>query len=366
MRLQRDSSVRKPSNPQQRRYRSSTERNTSKTKQRALKTEGTVLPRDRRSTATPRTGKAQARQNDIQARRIRIVVGAAVCAVVLAIPLAIFVFGGSEVENAQSSDSASIMPSETLQAGFSALASGVESTEQRIASFKEYYFYESDRSDRYLAYQELYPDLTDEQILIRVNVDLDLPAYDAVTQVEDPTALGVLITKHHCLPYDYVPHDLVQYESFQMSADVVEPLQELIAAAAADGVPLSVTSAYRSAEYQDSLYQGYVAQIGFEWAEIQSAHGGHSEHQTGRAIDFNPADYRFYDTVQEAWLEENAYRFGFIVRYAEGTEDVSLYIHEPWHVRYVGTDISNGMHETGINSYEEYWVKYIRHTPPDM
>src|SRR5690606_15597257 len=96
-------------------------------------------------------------------------------------------------------------------------------------------------------------------------------------------------------------------------------------------------------------------------AQAQSARPGYSEHQTGLTADLvgRPAacsiQICFGDTPQGQWIAKNGWRFGFVVRYPEGKTDVTGYIYEPWHVRYVGTYLSTEMHDTGILTLEEFF-----------
>lgn len=232
-----------------------------------------------------------------------------------------------------------------------------------LEPYARYYFFREERSQRYLDYQAAHPDMTPERVVIHVNIDLDTPAYEDVQQADDPDSLGVFVTKHYSLPYDYEPPDLVEYGLITIRSVVVGPLEQLVADASADGIDLTPSSGYRSASTQEYIYQGFVDQMGVETADTQSARAGHSEHQTGWAIDFAPADYTFYNSPQALWLEENAYRYGFIVRYADENSDETLYIHEPWHIRYVGPEVSNFMRTNSIGSFEEYWVKFVQCMP---
>ncbi|MDR1087872.1 MAG: M15 family metallopeptidase [Coriobacteriales bacterium] len=203
-------------------------------------------------------------------------------------------------------------------------------------------------------------------MVIRVNVDLDTVDYEVVSPASDVSVINTLVSKHYSLPYEYEPADLAYYGELRIKSEAIGPLEQLIADASAEGVDLLPTSGYRSAATQETLYDGYVASFGLEVAEAQSARPGFSEHQTGWAIDFSPTNYLFYDTPQAYWLAENAYRYGFIVRYTAENTDMTLYIHEPWHIRYVGSQVSNYLHDNNIASFEEYWVKYVQHTPPPL
>jgi len=162
---------------------------------------------------------------------------------------------------------------------------------------------------------------------------------------------GILVVnKVYALPSTYNPgiHPLAQ-----TAAD------ELMADAKAQGVNLSVISAFRSYSYQETLYNNYVERDGQAAADRYSARPGHSEHQTGLAFDFGGTNQSYWlktsfaDTAAGRWLEANAYKYGLILRYPEGKESITGYMFEPWHFRYVGSRESAKIKASG-KTLEEY------------
>lgn len=115
-----------------------------------------------------------------------------------------------------------------------------------------------------------------------------------------------------------------------------------------------VCSGFRSYTVQKNLYNSYVRRDGAENADRYSARPGHSEHQTGLAFDINYADDRFKGTPEASWLAENAYKYGFILRYPEGKEPITGYMFEPWHYRYVGVENAAKIYASGL-TLEEYF-----------
>ncbi|MBR3991144.1 MAG: M15 family metallopeptidase, partial [Clostridia bacterium] len=113
-------------------------------------------------------------------------------------------------------------------------------------------------------------------------------------------------------------------------------------------------SDYRSYALQSWLYQTYVDRDGKELADTYSARPGHSEHQTGRAIDLNATLLSFADTPEGQWLAAHCWEYGFIIRYPAGKESVTGFMYEPWHVRYVGTWLSIPLRDSG-QCLEEYF-----------
>ena len=123
---------------------------------------------------------------------------------------------------------------------------------------------------------------------------------------------------------------------------------------------LTAFSTYRSFEYQTVLYERYVARDGEAAADTYSARPGYSEHQTGLAFDIGEVNFEqhfasssFGETGAGKWMAENAHRFGFIMRYPEGKERITGYMHESWHFRYVGSEISTDIYNRKI-TLEEY------------
>ena len=126
-----------------------------------------------------------------------------------------------------------------------------------------------------------------------------------------------------------------------------------------EGLTLYVNSAYRSYNSQKEVYQEYVVSHGKD-ASKYAAMPGYSEHQTGLALDiFKPGTTTktFENTKEAAWLAKNAHKYGFILRYPKGKENITGYAYESWHYRYVGIDIAKKIFEENI-TFEEYDAFY--------
>ena len=143
-----------------------------------------------------------------------------------------------------------------------------------------------------------------------------------------------------------------------LRADTFADLQAMFQDAAADGHELRVGSGYHSYATQAAIYNRYVAQVGEAQASTFSAPPGHSEHQSGLAVDLSSADQTcwleicFRDTPAGQWLALNSYRYGFILRYPEGKETVTGFQFEPWHFRYVGKDLAAALYRSGLTLEE--------------
>ena len=157
---------------------------------------------------------------------------------------------------------------------------------------------------------------------------------------------GILIAnKSYGLPADYNPAGL--------TADTQQAFSEMSSAASRDGICLCVYSGFRSYSYQQQIYNNYVALYGQATADTFSARAGHSEHQTGLAIDVNCADDSFDGTPEALWLAENSWKYGFIIRYPKGKQNITGYKYEPWHIRYIGKEKAEDVYKSRL-TLEEY------------
>ena len=168
-----------------------------------------------------------------------------------------------------------------------------------------------------------------------------IQVHDGVTYID-----GILIVnKTYSLPKDFAPGEL--------SENTAENFVRLSSDARELGLNIVCTSGYRSYESQEQIYNNYAAADGVLKADTYSARAGHSEHQTGLAIDVNSISDDFIGTPECEWLAQNAHMYGFIIRYPKGKEEYTGFSYEPWHIRYVGEDTATKIYESGL-SLEEY------------
>ena len=168
----------------------------------------------------------------------------------------------------------------------------------------------------------------------------EIEVRDGITYVN-----GILIAnKTYALPADYAPGGILP--------DAQAAFDEMKADAAKEGIYLSIVSGYRSYTYQGQLYSGYVNRDGKAAADTYSARAGHSEHQTGLAMDINNAGSSFNNTKEAKWLAANCVKYGFILRYPQGKEDITGYMYESWHVRYLGRELAKEVSDSGLTLEE--------------
>jgi D-alanyl-D-alanine carboxypeptidase len=185
-----------------------------------------------------------------------------------------------------------------------------------------------------------------------------------------PASPWVVVNKHRPLkPANYVPADLVQPrvalavtgEAAQLNRTTAAAAERMFAAAAADGVTMTLASGYRSYATQTVTYNGWVSSQGRAAADTASARPGYSEHQTGWSFDigdgggacsFQPC---FAEQPAAVWAKANAHRFGFVVRYPFMQHTITGYFYESWHLRYIGVEAATDMRKRGIATLEQYF-----------
>ena len=188
------------------------------------------------------------------------------------------------------------------------------------------------------------------------------PTFDrAQLSVDDPASTWVVVDKARPLdPLDFAPTDLVDVgNGRQLRAEAAQAMADMIGAAAAEGLTVTVQSAYRSYDHQVGTFGQQVARFGQAKAEVQVARPGYSEHQTGLAADVGGGgcdiESCFATTAEGQWVAANGPRFGFVVRYPDGRQDVTGYKYEPWHLRYVGVALATELQRTGMPTLEEFF-----------
>ena len=195
----------------------------------------------------------------------------------------------------------------------------------------------------------------------------------AASESGDPTLL-LLVNQWNQLPEDYAPElELVAEldgRRYELDRRCSEALWDMLADCAAAGGRPYICSAYRSAQDQQKLYQDKVRRLEKEGVSREEAPElaaesvalpGTSEHQLGLAVDIIDEEYPFLDEGQEEtatqiWLMENSWRYGFILRYPNGTTEQTGILYEPWHYRYVGREYAEEIHRMGL-TLEEYLLR---------
>lgn len=196
----------------------------------------------------------------------------------------------------------------------------------------------------FTAYRLIFPKTTNNQQIVSEEVNQEQPITNPIpapTKDMDPNQIQptyingiLLVNKDYGLPPTFGNGD---------DPTALAKLQQLQRDAQAQGINISNSySGYRSYQYQTQLYNNYVNQHGEEEANTFSARPGFSEHQTGLTFDLKDFNGQLVeDPITSQWIKDNCAKYGFILRYPEGKEDITGYIYEPWHLRYVGEEVAN-------------------------
>ena len=201
-------------------------------------------------------------------------------------------------------------------------------------------------------------------------VPVELPDPLPDYSLDEADSLYVVVNKQRPLdPIDYTPEVITVESEFvdnsrgiELAPVAAEAVIEMAKAAEEAGVgTLKLNSGFRSYDYQGELFIAKIAQYGEAEALERSAKAGHSEHQTGLAVDVSEPSQGceimqcFGNTEAGIWVAENAWRFGYIVRYELDQTSITGYTYEPWHLRYVGKELAERYYEGEYNTLEEFW-----------
>ena len=210
-------------------------------------------------------------------------------------------------------------------------------------------------------------DLSIKDIVTRVNIGLDHSFYTHTKKTPFLNRDYILVNKYLYLDETYVPEQLesisTQYSrsGMKLVRTAKDAFENMAKAALDDGMKIIAMSSYRGYDYQVNLYNRYVTSDGVEAADTYSARPGFSEHQTGLCVDIydGVVDYtNFEQSKSFHWMQENAHKYGFILRYPKDMEHITGYQYESWHYRYVGEKIATYIYKNNI-TFDEYYVQNL-------
>ncbi len=233
---------------------------------------------------------------------------------------------------------------------------------------KEIDYFIEDNIDRYISYKEKHTEYPTIQIIKNVNMNLDLEPYKDIKEANYLNTEKVLVNKYYYLDNNYVPKDLetistrFALSNMKMVKEAKEAFEEMASAAKKENYNIIAMSCYRSYDYQVNLYNKYVKSDGKEKADTYSGRPGHSEHQTGLAVDVynGKENYTNFEKTKEFnWMNKHAHEYGFILRFPKDKVSETGYTYESWHYRYVGTEEAKYIKENNI-SFEEYYATIIK------
>ena len=229
-------------------------------------------------------------------------------------------------------------------------------------------YFNNDYIDRYILYKEKNKDLDDKQIIKDVNMNLDYEPYTNIVKSKHLNTNKIIVNKYYALEENYVPNDLEtiskQYalDGMELVKEAKEAFENMAKDAKKENLNIIAMSTYRSYNYQIKIYNQYVKADGKEKVDTYSGRPGHSEHQTGLAVDVynGKVNYtKFEETKEFVWMKEHASEYGFILRFPKDKEKETGYMYESWHYRYVGQNEAKYIKEHNI-SFEEYYATKIK------
>ena len=246
---------------------------------------------------------------------------------------------------------------------------GKELKDERTVNLMKEKYYIHEYLNRYLSYLDIYPKLDYSEVVRNVNCNLDKVYYEDVSEADTSKGMYTLVNKFYYLTDKYESNDIVSVKnkytkySAKLNKDAYEAFKKMADDMAKEDLTIKITTGYRNYNFQKTLYNNYVESDGVKAADTYSARPGYSEHQLGYSADITNGDLvsfdEFENTEEFKWLQKNAYKYGFILRFPKGKDDLTGYIYESWHYRYVGKDVAKYIHENDI-TYEEYYAYFLR------
>lgn len=218
--------------------------------------------------------------------------------------------------------------------------------------------------DRYVKYSSETGE-DEETTVLFVNLSMDTDDY--VNPVKTSAfSIDMLVNKHYKLDEDFVPDDLVEFDQEYCNDEVQEGNREAVVAfknmyeaAKKEGLGLVINSSYRSYQDQENICNTFKDLYGEGYVTKYVALPGFSEHQTGLAFDIGSTSSKvFAESKEYEWMKENAYKYGFILRFTKANAYITGFRSEPWHYRYVGKKVAKYIYDNNI-SLEEYYAEFL-------
>lgn len=230
--------------------------------------------------------------------------------------------------------------------------------------YNTFIFYKEENLERYKEYQNKNK-IDIKNTILRVNIGLDNSFYTNTKEINKFNKL-MLINKYNYVNKDFKVDNLVLVKEFAINnmyleEECMNSFIKMAKEAYYEGFNIRAISTYRTYEYQENLYNNYVKIDGIQKADTYSARPGFSEHHTGLAVDvdnINTNFNNFENTKEFTWLSKNSYKYGFILRYPKDKENITGYIYEPWHYRYIGSEIATYIYKNNI-TFDEYYYEFL-------
>lgn len=237
---------------------------------------------------------------------------------------------------------------------------------QIIVDIMNQKYYLQKNLEKYVNYKKENEEKGLEEVIRTININRDKDYYTDIKDTNTDLKELMIVNKYNKLSETYEPENIINipltysYSGNKATNESLENYKKMYEAAKKDDINLIISSGYRSYNEQQETYNEYE-KIKHDKIESYAARPGHSEHQTGLAFDILTLGVRtteFDKTKEFNWLQENAYKYGFILRYPKGKEDITGYDYESWHYRYVGVKAATIIHDEEI-TFDEYYAYYV-------
>lgn len=243
-----------------------------------------------------------------------------------------------------------------------------EKNEKLINILNEKYFLIKNL-DKYIAYSDKNPEISLTEVIALVNVHRDQDYYENMEVTDTSIGNTMLVNKYNALSKDYEVEDLKTIsktysygDNKKLNKEAYDAFISLADDAKKEGYTILIVSSYRTYQDQEDVWKDYKASFGTKKADAYAARAGSSEHETGLAIDvadYNDKNDKFEATESFKWMQTNAHKYGYILRYPKDKENITGYSYEAWHYRYVGIDTATKVYNEGI-TYDEYYEYYLK------
>ena len=243
-----------------------------------------------------------------------------------------------------------------------------EKNEKLINILNEKYFLIKNL-DKYIAYSDKNPEISLTEVIALVNVHRDQDYYENMEVTDTSKGNNMLVNKYNALSKDYEVEDLKTIsktysygDNKKLNKEAYDAFISLAEDAKKEGYTILIVSSYRTYQDQEDVWKDYKASFGTKKADAYAARAGSSEHETGLAIDvadYNDKNDKFEATESFNWMQTNAHKYGYILRYPKDKENITGYSYEAWHYRYVGIDTATKVYNEGI-TYDEYYEYYLK------
>lgn len=236
-----------------------------------------------------------------------------------------------------------------------------------LVSFIKEKYYIHDNLEKYSIFATKNKKKSNEEIIALINTHRDENFYEEIIESDIAKENVININKYYKLPENFEPLEITPispkyaYAGNKLAKIALDSYINMWNEAKENGFQFIVNTSYRSYDVQKEMYENTKSLKGAKQADLLVARPGHSDHQSGLAIDLydlNNSSSSFQETSAYQWLQENAYKFGFIERYPKDKENITGFSYEPWHWRYVGEEVAKKIQEEKI-TFDEYYAYYV-------